>query len=52
MWWQATLPSESVMQAFAGNFTIIAWIAVAGTTVLASVSTYEITQSLNSANDS
>ena len=44
--WQSTLPSESVMNAFADNFTTIAWLAIGGTSVLAALNSYEISLSL------
>lgn len=44
--WQLTLPSESMMYTFANNFTIIAWIVIGGTSVLAALNTYEISLSL------
>lgn len=44
--WQLILPSESVMNAFANNFTIIAWFVIGGTSVLAALNSYEISLSL------
>lgn len=44
--WQLTLPSESVLNAFANNFTIIAWLVISGTSVLAALNTYEVSLSL------
>lgn len=44
--WQLTLPSESVMNAFANNFTTIAWLIIGGMSVSAALSSYEISLSL------
>lgn len=44
--WQLTLPSESVMNVFANNFTIIAWIVIGGTSVFAALNSYELSLSL------
>ena len=44
--WQLTLPSESILNAFATNFTIIAWLVIGGTSVFAAINTYEISISL------
>lgn len=44
--WQLTLPSESMLYAFANNFSLIAWIVVGGTSVLAALNTYEVSLSL------
>lgn len=44
--WQMTLPSGSMLNAFADNFTIIAWLVVGGTSVLAALNTYEVSLSL------
>lgn len=44
--WQLTLPSESVMNTLANNFTTIAWLVIGGTSVLAALNSYEISLSL------
>lgn len=44
--WQFTLPAESVMNAVADNFTIIAWIVIGATSILAAINTYELSFSL------
>lgn len=44
--WQLTLPSESVMNVFANNFTIIAWLVIGGTSVFAALNSYELSLSL------
>lgn len=44
--WQLTLPSESVMNFFANNFTIIAWLVIGGTSVFAALNSYELSLSL------
>ncbi|WP_290460556.1 hypothetical protein [Bacteroides caecimuris] len=44
--WQLTLPSESIMNAFANNFSIIAWLFIGGASVLAALNSYEISLSL------
>ena len=44
--WQLTLPSESVMNVFANNFTIIAWLVIGGTSVFAALNSYEFSLSL------
>ena len=44
--WQLTLPSESILNTFAKNFTIIAWLVIGGTSVFAAINTYEISLSL------
>lgn len=44
--WQMTLPSESVMNALANNFTTIAWLVIGCTSVLAALNSYEISLSL------
>ena len=44
--WQLTLPSESVMNVFANNFTIIAWLVSGGTSVFAALNSYELSLSL------
>ena len=44
--WQLTLPSESVMDVFANNFTIIAWLVIGGTSVFAALNSYEVSLSL------
>lgn len=44
--WQLTLPSESVMNIFANNFTIIAWLVIGGTSVFAALNSYELSLSL------
>lgn len=44
--WQLILPSESVMNTFANNFTTIAWLVIGGTSVLAALNSYEISLSL------
>lgn len=40
--WQLTLPDESVLNAFADNFALIAWLVIGGTSVLAALNTYEV----------
>lgn len=44
--WQLTLPSESVVNVFANNFTIIAWLVIGGTSVFAALNSYELSLSL------
>lgn len=44
--WQLTLPSESVMNVFANNFTIIAWLVIGGTSVFSALNSYEVSLSL------
>ena len=44
--WQLTLPSKSILNTFADNFTIIAWIVTGAISVLATLNTYEFTLSL------
>ncbi len=44
--WQLTLPSESILNAFAKKFTIIAWLVIGGTSVFISLNTYEVSLSL------
>lgn len=44
--WQLTLPSESVMNVFANNFSIIAWLVIGGTSVFAALNSYEVSLSL------
>lgn len=44
--WQLSLSSESMLNIFANNFAIIAWIVIAGTSALAALNTYEIFLSL------
>lgn len=44
--WQLTLPRESMLNTFADNFTIIAWLVIGGTSVLAALNSYEISLSL------
>lgn len=44
--WQLTLPHESVPDPFANNLTAIAWLIVGGTSVIAALSSYEISLSL------
>ena len=44
--WQLTLPSESVLNVFANNFTIIAWLVIGGTSVFAALNSYELSLSL------
>lgn len=44
--WQLTLPSESVMNVFANNFTIIAWLVIGCTSVFAALNSYELSLSL------
>lgn len=44
--WQLTLPTDSMMQAFADNFTIISWGIIGATSVIAALNTYEISLSL------
>lgn len=44
--WQLSLPGDSMLNALADNFTIIAWIAIGGTSVLTALNTYEVSLSL------
>ena len=44
--WQLTLPSESMLNTFANNFTTIAWLVIGATSVLAALNSYEISLSL------
>lgn len=44
--WQVTLPDDSMLNALADNFTIIAWIATGGISVLTALNTYEVSLSL------
>lgn len=44
--WQLTLPSESIVNAFADNFHTIAWIVIGGTSVFAALNTYDVALSL------
>ncbi len=44
--WQLTLPDESMINTFANNFTIIAWLVIGSTSVLAAINTYEVSVSL------
>lgn len=44
--WQLTLPSESMLNTFANNFTIIAWLVIGSTSALAALNSYEISLSL------
>ena len=44
--WQLTLPNESLLNAVANNFTIIAWLIVGGTSVVMALNTYEISLSM------
>ncbi len=44
--WQLTLPDESMINTFANNFTIIAWLVIGSTSVLAAINTYEVSISL------
>lgn len=44
--WQLTLPGESMLNAVANNFTVIAWLAVGATSVLAAINTYEASLTL------
>lgn len=44
--WQLTLPSESMLNTFANNFTSIAWLVIGGTSVIAALNSYEISLSL------
>ena len=44
--WQLTLPSESIRNVFANNFTIIAWLVIGGTSVFAALNSYEVSLSL------
>ena len=44
--WQLTLPSESMLNSFANNFTTVAWLVFGGTSVLAALNTYEISLTL------
>ena len=43
---QLILPADSVLNTIADNFITVAWIIVAGTSVLAALNTYEISLSL------
>ena len=44
--WQLTLPSESMLNTFANNFTTIAWLVIGGTSVIAALNSYELSLSL------
>lgn len=44
--WQLTLPDDSVLNAFANNFSIIAWFLIGTMAVLISLNSYEISLSL------
>ena len=44
--WQLTLPSESMLNTFANNFTTIAWLVIGGSSVIAALNSYEISLSL------
>ena len=44
--WQLTLPNESLLKIFTNNFTVIAWIVIGTTSVLASINSYEVSLSL------
>ncbi len=44
--WQLTLPDESMINTFANNFTMIAWLVIGSTSVLAAINTYEVSISL------
>lgn len=44
--WQLTLPDESMLNVFADNFTIIAWLVIGGTSVLTALNTYEVSVTL------
>lgn len=44
--WQLTLPRESILNTFASNFTIIAWLVIGGTSALVALNSYEISLSL------
>lgn len=44
--WQLTLPDQSILNVFADNFTIIAWLVIGGTSVLTALNTYEVSVSL------
>ena len=44
--WQLTLPSESMLNTFANNFTTIAWLVIGGTSAIAALNSYEISLSL------
>lgn len=44
--WQMTLSKGSMWSAFAGNFTVIAWLIVGGSSALAALNTYEVSLSL------
>ena len=40
--WQMTLPCESMLNIFADNFTIIAWLVIGSTSVVAALNAYEV----------
>lgn len=44
--WQPTLPAESMLNALAEHFTLIAWTAIGATSVFAALNTYELSLSL------
>lgn len=44
--WQAELPGASMLYALADNFTVIAWLVIGGTSVLAAINTYEVSLTL------
>lgn len=44
--WKLTLPDESMLKTFANNFSIIVWLVIGGTSVLAAINAYEISLSL------
>mgnify|MGYP001634573741 CR=1 FL=1 len=44
--WQAGLPGASMLYALADNFTVIAWLVIGGTSVLAAINTYEVSLTL------
>ncbi len=44
--WQLTLPDESMINTFANNFTMIVWLVIGSTSVLAAINTYEVSISL------
>lgn len=44
--WQARLPGASMLYALADNFTVIAWLVIGGTSVLAAINTYEVSLTL------
>lgn len=44
--WRLTLPEDSVLCLVAGNFTVIAWLMIGCTSVVAALNTYEVSLSL------